>query len=230
MNVTVIAKNAYENFTQLLTFEIVGKVKGPLIDDYQIISNKAQEKEFEISFETIGSGSCMVVDFKDGSMKVNWTFSYFIFFDYLRVLVIQLTAQSGSLMSSTSQFCPHSQIFRRFTTPTSKYITHLVIHHNSTLMPFCHCQQLWYFQCVRAGQEPGDGGGCVWRHYEHRHRGKAVWTNILNDTYYVFYRLRARRQNWAFHLTRLTPWSLRSTSERSRLSSTPTPSWTVLPW
>ena len=71
MNVTVIAFNAYENFTQVLSFEMVGKVKGPLIDDFQIISNKEQEKEFEISFESIGSGSCMVVDFKDGSIKVN---------------------------------------------------------------------------------------------------------------------------------------------------------------
>ena len=71
MNVSVIASNAYESFTQVLSFEMVGKVKGPLIDDFQIISNKEQEKEFEISFESIGSGSCMVVDFKDGSMKVN---------------------------------------------------------------------------------------------------------------------------------------------------------------
>ena len=73
MNVTVIASNAYENFSQFLTFEMVGKVKGPLIDDFQIISNKEQEKEFEISFESIGSGSCMVVDFKDGSLKVTFT-------------------------------------------------------------------------------------------------------------------------------------------------------------
>ena len=72
MNVTVIASNAYETVSQLVSFEMVGKVKGPLIDDFQIISNKAQEKEFEISFETIGSGSCMVIDFKDGSMKVCW--------------------------------------------------------------------------------------------------------------------------------------------------------------
>ena len=71
MNVSVIASNAYESFTQVLSFEMVGKVKGPLIDDFQIISNKEQEKEFEISFESIGSGSCMVVDFKDGSMKVS---------------------------------------------------------------------------------------------------------------------------------------------------------------
>ena len=72
MNVTVIASNAYETVSQVVSFEMVGKVKGPLIDDFQIISNKAQEKEFEISFETIGSGSCMVIDFKDGSMKVCW--------------------------------------------------------------------------------------------------------------------------------------------------------------
>ena len=70
MNVTVKATNAYETFTQNLTFEMVGKVKGPLIDDFQIISNKEQEKDFEISFESIGSGSCMVLDFKDGTMKV----------------------------------------------------------------------------------------------------------------------------------------------------------------
>ena len=71
MNVTVIASNAYETVSQVVSFEMVGKVKGPLIDDFQIISNKAQEKEFEISFETIGSGSCMVIDFKDGSVKVS---------------------------------------------------------------------------------------------------------------------------------------------------------------
>ena len=80
MNVSVIASNAYESFTQVLSFEMVGKVKGPLIDDFQIISNKEQEKEFEISFESIGSGSCMVVDFKDGSMKVCKLSTYFVTF------------------------------------------------------------------------------------------------------------------------------------------------------
>ena len=127
MNVTVIASNAYETVSQLVSFEMVGKVKGPLIDDFQIISNKAQEKEFEISFETIGSGSCMVIDFKDGSMKVCWKLGllgkriFNISFFCTRALEMRLTAQSGNLMSSISQFLTHSPTFKRFITPTSEY-------------------------------------------------------------------------------------------------------------
>ena len=52
-----------------LEFEIVGKVRGITIDDFQIITNKEQKKEFEITFESIGAGACMVVDFKDGAVK-----------------------------------------------------------------------------------------------------------------------------------------------------------------
>ena len=70
MNVSVIASNVFESFTHVLTFEMVGKVQGPLIDDFQIISNKEQLKEFEITFESIGSGTCMMLDFKDGTQKV----------------------------------------------------------------------------------------------------------------------------------------------------------------
>ena len=33
MNVSVIASNVFESFTHVLTFEMVGKVQGPLIDD-----------------------------------------------------------------------------------------------------------------------------------------------------------------------------------------------------
>ena len=161
MNVTVIASNAYETVSQVVSFEMVGKVKGPLIDDFQIISNKAQEKEFEISFETIGSGSCMVIDFKDGSMKVCWKLGllgkrfFNISFFCTRALEMQLTAQSGNLMSSISQFWTHSPIFKRFITPTSEYCTTL----KPFYMPFC--QQLWYFQCFRPGQEQGDRSCCV---------------------------------------------------------------------
>ena len=52
-----------------MAFEMVAKVTGAIIDDYQIITNKEQTKEFEISFESVGSGSCMIIDFKDGSVK-----------------------------------------------------------------------------------------------------------------------------------------------------------------
>ena len=70
MNVTVIATNIFEVFTYDLTFEMVGKVRGPIIDDFQIISNKEQTKEFEISFDALGSATCLVLDFKDGIVKV----------------------------------------------------------------------------------------------------------------------------------------------------------------
>ena len=70
MNVSVIARNVFESFTHVLTFEMVGKVQGPMIDDFQIISNKEQLKKFEITFESIGSGTCMMLDFKDGTQKV----------------------------------------------------------------------------------------------------------------------------------------------------------------
>ena len=52
-----------------MTFEMVAKVTGALIDDYQLITNKEQSKEFEITFDSVGSGSCMIIDFKDGSVK-----------------------------------------------------------------------------------------------------------------------------------------------------------------
>ena len=50
-------------------FEIVGKVRGAKIDDFQIITSKEQKKDFEITFDSIGAGTCMVIDFKDGAIK-----------------------------------------------------------------------------------------------------------------------------------------------------------------
>ena len=76
MNVTVIAKNVFEVFEYDLTFEMVGKVRGPIIDDFQIISNKEQSKEFEITFDALGSATCLVLDFKDGIVKVKQFHQY----------------------------------------------------------------------------------------------------------------------------------------------------------
>ena len=58
-----------DQYTFNMTFEMVAKVTGAIIDDYQLITNKEQNKEFEISFDSVGSGSCMIIDFKDGSVK-----------------------------------------------------------------------------------------------------------------------------------------------------------------
>ena len=69
-NITVIAKNSLDVEAKLiLGFEIVGKVRGIKIDDFQIITTKKQTKDFEISFESVGAGTCVVVDFKDGSLR-----------------------------------------------------------------------------------------------------------------------------------------------------------------
>lgn len=92
-NVTVVAKNFFftenetlldEVYTYNLTFEIVGKVeigfwqsnhnlcsqvKVIQIDDFQLITSKEEPKNFEITFESLGSGTCMEVDFKDGAVK-----------------------------------------------------------------------------------------------------------------------------------------------------------------
>ena len=70
MNLSVLALNQFENFTYNMRIEIVNKVQGPGIDDYQIITNKEQVKEFEITFNSVGARTCLLLDFKDGIQKV----------------------------------------------------------------------------------------------------------------------------------------------------------------
>ena len=66
----MVAKNGLQESVFFdLEFEIVKKVTGVKINDFQIITVKEQMKEFEISFESFGSGACMLIDFKDGMIK-----------------------------------------------------------------------------------------------------------------------------------------------------------------
>ena len=66
----MVAKNDLEESESFdLEFEIVGKVTGVKINDFQIITVKEQMKEFEVSFESFGSGACILIDFKDGVVK-----------------------------------------------------------------------------------------------------------------------------------------------------------------
>jgi hypothetical protein len=39
------------------------------IDDFQLITSKQEQKNFEVTFESLGTGTCMEVDFKDGAVK-----------------------------------------------------------------------------------------------------------------------------------------------------------------
>ena len=52
-----------------LEFEMVGKVSGVKIDDFQKITRKEELKHFEITFDLLGAYSCMVIDFKDGVVR-----------------------------------------------------------------------------------------------------------------------------------------------------------------
>ena len=45
---------------------MVGLVQGILVDDFRIITNKEQIKWFEIKFDAVGAGTCVVIDYKDG--------------------------------------------------------------------------------------------------------------------------------------------------------------------
>ena len=66
-NVTVVAWNQVQNATEaLVTFEIVGQVRGIEIDDYNEITPKDELKWFYLDFESIGAGTCIFMDFQDG--------------------------------------------------------------------------------------------------------------------------------------------------------------------
>ena len=45
------------------------QMKGLKIDDRGKIGSKNEKKLFYISFESLGSGGCLLVDFKDGTKK-----------------------------------------------------------------------------------------------------------------------------------------------------------------
>ena len=49
-----------------MTFEMAGQVQGIKIDDGRIITNKEQKKWFEITFDSVGAGTCLAIDYKDG--------------------------------------------------------------------------------------------------------------------------------------------------------------------
>lgn len=66
-NITVRAWNRLQNATDsLVTFEIVGQVRGIKVDDNNEITSKDEVKWFYIDFESIGAGTCIFMDFQDG--------------------------------------------------------------------------------------------------------------------------------------------------------------------
>nr|XP_045602514.1 uncharacterized protein LOC123760774 [Procambarus clarkii] len=70
VNMTVHAVNKFQSVPYLLYVEIVGTIRQCLIDDYSDVKPKNEEKTFEVSFESVGAGTCLVVDWGDTDLKV----------------------------------------------------------------------------------------------------------------------------------------------------------------
>ena len=52
-----------------MSFEIVKKVQVVKIDDFQIITSKEETKRFQLSYDSMGTDACAVVDYDDGSER-----------------------------------------------------------------------------------------------------------------------------------------------------------------
>ena len=56
--------------------EMVGQVRGIKLDDFEIITNIEEIKNFEVTFDSVGAGACLGVDFGDG-VQVAYGDQYF---------------------------------------------------------------------------------------------------------------------------------------------------------
>ncbi|KAK7075310.1 hypothetical protein SK128_002074 [Halocaridina rubra] len=65
LNLTVIAVNIFETVKVDIFIEMVGQVRIIQINDFSVITEKNESKTFEISYESLGGGTCLVVDWGD---------------------------------------------------------------------------------------------------------------------------------------------------------------------
>lgn len=63
------ANTLQESDEYTVSFEIVGQVRGLIIDDYQEVTSKEEEKWLYFDFESIGAGTCIHVNFDDGIVQ-----------------------------------------------------------------------------------------------------------------------------------------------------------------
>ena len=67
LNITVLAINEFETKSVDLFLEIVGQVRVLKINDYAIVSKPGEDKFFEITFESIGGGTCLILSWGEGT-------------------------------------------------------------------------------------------------------------------------------------------------------------------
>ncbi|XP_042202975.1 uncharacterized protein LOC121853101 [Homarus americanus] len=67
LEMTMLAINQFEAVPFNFTIEIVGMIRGPIIDDFSIVTDKDELKHFQVSFESLGGGTCIAVHWNDDS-------------------------------------------------------------------------------------------------------------------------------------------------------------------
>ncbi|XP_068213289.1 polycystin-1-like [Palaemon carinicauda] len=66
-NVTITAANVFETVSFDVSVEILGMIRGLVLDDYGIVTKQDQEKRFNVTFQTMGGQACMLVNWGDDS-------------------------------------------------------------------------------------------------------------------------------------------------------------------
>ncbi|MPC47655.1 hypothetical protein E2C01_041409 [Portunus trituberculatus] len=65
INLTVTAVNEFENVSVDLFLEIVGNVRGCQLNDFDLVTAKGEAKTLEVTFESVGGGTCLLINYGD---------------------------------------------------------------------------------------------------------------------------------------------------------------------
>lgn len=65
LNLTVTASNEFQDVSIDLLVEIVGKVRSCVLSDFNMVTAKGESKTIQVSFESIGGGTCLLFDYGD---------------------------------------------------------------------------------------------------------------------------------------------------------------------
>uniref|UniRef100_A0A0P4W127 PKD/REJ-like domain-containing protein n=2 Tax=Scylla olivacea TaxID=85551 RepID=A0A0P4W127_SCYOL len=74
LNLTVTAYNEFESVSVDLFLEIVGKVRGCQLSDFNLVTAKGEGKTLQVTFESVGGGTCLLVNYGDSMPLVPHAF------------------------------------------------------------------------------------------------------------------------------------------------------------
>ncbi|KAK7079838.1 hypothetical protein SK128_013688, partial [Halocaridina rubra] len=64
-NLTIKAENVFQTVSFDMDLDIVGMIRSLAIEDFSVVTAKGEIKSFLVTFMSLGSGTCMVVDWGD---------------------------------------------------------------------------------------------------------------------------------------------------------------------